>query len=207
MILYRLIVKTLAMLIGLSLILLLMVGGRIWWVARADDRRPSDVIVVLGAAQFNGRPSSVLTARLDHARKLHKADVAPWVVTVGGKREGDHFTEAGAGRRWLSSHGVPQRRIVAVEEGTNTLNSLEAVAARMDKEGWTSAVLVTDPWHALRARKIAQDAGIDAVASPTRQGPAVRTRSAQIRYIGREALVYVYYLVLRRSPEFGQRAI
>lgn len=204
---YRFIVKTLAMLIALALVLLLVVASRIWWVARADDRRSSDVIVVLGAAQFDGRPSSILTARLDHARKLFDSNVAPRIVTVGGKREGDRFTEASAGRRWLDGHGVPPRRVIAVDAGTNTLDSLEAVAARMKRERWSSAVVVTDPWHALRARKIARDAGIDAVTSPTRQGPAVRTREAQIRYIVRETFVYVYYRVLRRSPELGASAL
>lgn len=207
MIFYRFVVKTLALLLALGLVLLVAVGGRIWWVARDDDRRTSDVIVVLGAAQFDGRPSSILTARLDHARKLYEARVAPRVITVGGKREGDRFTEAAAGERWLGPRGVPATNVVVVGTGTNTLDSLRAVAERMEIEGWKTAVLVTDPWHALRARKIAQDEGIDAVTSPTRQGPAVRTRAAQLRYVGRETLVYVYYRVLHRSPDFGSNAL
>lgn len=205
--LYRVVTKALAVLIGIVLIVLGAVAGRVWWVARDDDRRASDVIVVLGAAQFDGRPSSVLTARLDHARRLFSTNVAPHVITVGGKREGDRFTEAAAGERWLAEHGVPRRSVVAVESGDNTLNSLQAVAAGMDDAGWTTAVVVTDPWHALRASKIARDQGIDAVMSPTRQGPAVRTRETQIRYVARETLVYVYYLVLRRSPEMGTSAV
>ena len=96
--------------------------GRVWWVARQDDRRASDAIVVLGAAQFDGRPSSVFTARLVHARDLYEDDVAPRIVTVGGNRAGDRFTEAAAGKRWLTEHGVPgQHAIVAVATGSDTL--------------------------------------------------------------------------------------
>jgi vancomycin permeability regulator SanA len=204
---YRFVVKTLALLVTLVIVLLVGVAGRVWWVARSDDRRPSDVIVVLGAAQFDGRPSSILTARLDHARKLVASGVAPRVITVGGKRAGDRFTEAAAGERWLANQGVPARSVVPVNTGSNTLDSLQAVARKMELEGWSSAVIVTDPWHALRARTIAKDEGIDAVTSPTRQGPAVRTRATQIRYVTREALVYVYYRVFHRSPELGPSAL
>jgi uncharacterized SAM-binding protein YcdF (DUF218 family) len=204
---YRFVVKILALLLSLVLVLVIAVAGSVWWVARGDDRRTSDVIVVLGAAQFDGRPSSILTARLDHARKLYEARVAPRVITVGGKREGDRFTEAAAGERWLSVHGVPATNVVALGTGSNTLDSLQAVAERMNRENWTSAVVVTDPWHALRARRIARDEGIDAVTSPTRQGPAVRTRETQISYVARETLVYIYYRLFHRSPEFGPSAV
>ena len=103
-------------------------AGRIWWVARHDDRPTSDAIVVLGASQFNGRPSPVLEARLDHALDLYNGDVAPVVVTVGGSRPGDRYTEGNAGRRWLVDHGVCAADAVAVEKGADTLDSLRAVA-------------------------------------------------------------------------------
>jgi len=84
----------------------------VWWVARHDSRPQSDAIVVLGASQFDGRPSSVFTARLDHAVALYDARVAPYVVTVGGSQPGDRFTEAAAGKAWLAEHGVPAEREV-----------------------------------------------------------------------------------------------
>ncbi|MGH8969835.1 MAG: YdcF family protein [Actinomycetes bacterium] len=203
----RITVKVLAALLALTVLTVALVATRVWWVARQDDRRSSDVIVVLGAAQFDGRPSSIFTARLDHAAGLWESDVAPRVVTVGGNRVGDRFTEADAGRHWLADHGVPSRRVVAVDTGTDTLSSVEAVADRMAKEGWETAVIVTDPWHSLRTRTMARDAGIDAVTSPTRQGPAVRTRETEVRYIARETLGYLYYKVFRRSADAGPNAL
>ena len=100
---------------ALVLLVLVVTAGRVWWVARQDDRARSPTsIVVLGAAQFDGRPSSVFTARLVHARDLYDDHVAPRIITVGGKRAGDRFTEASAGKRWLAQHGVPPTGSVAV---------------------------------------------------------------------------------------------
>jgi len=206
-ILLRWAARTVAALLLLVLLVLVFVAGRIWWVARQDDRRASDAIVVLGASQFDGRPSSVFTARLDHAAELWEDGVAPRLMTVGGNRAGDRFTEAAAGKDWLGDHGVPAADVVAVEEGSDTLSSMRAVAERMKQEGWTTAVIVTDPWHSLRTRSIARSEGIDAVTSPTRQGPAVRTRGTELRYIGRETLAYLYFLVFRRSADAGPNAV
>ena len=186
---------------------LLVVAGTavsIWWTARQDDRPRSDAIVVLGASQFDGRPSSVFKARLQHARALWEDGVAPRVVTVGGSRPGDRTTEAQAGAAFLEERGVD---VVAVPEGRNTLESLEAVEGLMTEQGWSSAVLVTDPWHSLRSRTMARDQGIDAETSPTRAGPSVRTRDTQLRYIARETAAYLYYRLLGRSGESGPSAV
>lgn len=207
MIVFRLVAKLLAALLVLSLVALVVVGVRVWWVAREDDRRASDVIVVLGAAQFNGRPSPVLLARLDHARQLYAADVAPRIITVGGNQKGDHYTEASAGKTWLVAHGVPGKKVVALPTGKDTLTSVRAVAERMRQQGWSTAVIVTDPWHSLRTRSMASDQGIDAVTSPTREGPAVRTRQIEFRYVIRETFGYVYYKVFHRSADSGQNAV
>jgi vancomycin permeability regulator SanA len=205
--LLRLAVKALAAVLVLALIVVLGTAGRVWWFARQDDRRTSDVIVVLGAAQFDGRPSSVFTARLVHARDLWRDDVAPRIITVGGNRAGDRFTEASAGKKWLVEHGVPAGRVVTVGTGSDTLESVDAVQTRMQARGWSTAVVVTDPWHALRTRAMATDQGIDAVMSPTRQGPAVRQRSTQLRYIARETGAYLFYKVFGHSPDHGSNAV
>lgn len=190
------------------LAVLVVVAGTaadVWWVARHDDRRKSDVIVVLGASQFDGRPSSVFEARLEHARTLYDAGVAPRVVTLGGSAPGDRFTEAGAGKTYLAGRGVSD--VVALGEGRDTLQSLQALDTEMAERGWHTAVLVTDPWHCLRSRRMATDLGIDAVTSPTRSGPSVRTRSTEIRYIARETAAYLYYRVFGRSTDGGPRAV
>ena len=186
------------------LVVVLGTATSVWWVARQDDRPTSDVIIVLGASQFDGRPSSVLAARLQHARALFADGVAPRVMTVGGGAPGDRTTEAAAGKAFLEQRDVTA---VAVPEGRNTLASLEAAEAYMAAQGWHSAVLVTDPWHSLRSRTMARDQGIDAQTSPTRTGPSVRTRGTQLRYIGRETAAYLYYRVLGRSGEAGPGAL
>jgi uncharacterized SAM-binding protein YcdF (DUF218 family) len=165
----------------------------VWWTARQDARPGSDAIVVLGSAQYNGVPSSIFQARLEHALDLYRQGVAPTIVTVGGKAAGDEFTEAEAGRDYLAQAGVPDDALLAVQEGVDTLESMRAVAAEFDSHGWRTAVLVTDPWHAMRAQRMAQDSGIEAVSSPTRQGPAVQTRATQFRYILRETAAYLLY--------------
>jgi uncharacterized SAM-binding protein YcdF (DUF218 family) len=165
----------------------------IWWNARQDSRPSSDAIVVLGSAQYNGVPSSIFEARLEHAIALYEDGVAPMIVTVGGKATGDEFTEAEAGRDYLANAGIPADALLAVPEGVDTLESMRVVSTAFDEHGWTSAVLVTDPWHAMRAERMAQDAGIEAESSPTRQGPAVETRATQFRYILRETAAYLLY--------------
>ena len=195
------------LLTALLVVVLLLVGGTatsIWWVARQDDRPRSDAIVVLGASQFDGRPSSVFKARLQHARRLYENGIAPRVITVGGGRPGDRTTEAEAGAAFLEARDVSA---VAVPEGRNTLQSLQAAEALMQEEGWETAVLVTDPWHSLRSRTMARDVGIDAETSPTRAGPSVRTRDTQIRYIARETVALLYYKALGRSGESGPAAV
>src|SRR5829696_10154336 len=100
----------------------------IWWTARQDSRPGSDAIVVLGSAQYNGVPSSVFEARLEHALELYEEGVAPVIVTVGGKAAGDEFTEAEAGSEYLAqTGGVPRDALLAVEEGVDTLESMRAV--------------------------------------------------------------------------------
>jgi uncharacterized SAM-binding protein YcdF (DUF218 family) len=181
--------------VALVVVTAMLVGGtafRIWQYGRIDDRDHADVILVLGAAQYDGDPSSILRARLDHAKTLYDEGVAGEIVTVGGRRR-DRYTEAQAGDRYLQSQGVPVSRIVEVNTGNDTLTSLQAAADVLRQHGWGSAVLVSDPWHMFRARTMAQDSGIDAWTSPTHSGPAVQTRSTQLRYITRETAALLYY--------------
>lgn len=171
----------------------------VWFTARQDDRTPSDAIVVMGASQYDGRPSAIFEARLTHALNLYNEGVAPSIVTVGGGLPGDNFTEGEAGRNWLVEQGVPAENVVGVGEGSDSLDSLESVAENFDERGWTSAVIVSDPWHALRSKVIASDTGIEAATSPARSGPAVHTRETQLWYITREAASLLYYWTFGES--------
>jgi len=169
------------------------VAGHIMWVAGHDSRPHSDAIVVLGACQYNGTPSPVFAARLDHAKALYDAHVASRIVTVGGNQPGDITTEAQAGQDYLVRKGVPSNAILPVRAGHDTLQSVRAVADVFKTRGWKTAVLVTDPWHCLRARTMARDSGIDASTSPEHTGPAVGSFTTNVHYIARETLAYVYY--------------
>jgi uncharacterized SAM-binding protein YcdF (DUF218 family) len=191
-------------LVGSVLVAGLVVGGtafRVWQVARVDDRRPVDVVVVLGAAQYDGSPSPIFAARLRHARELYDQGVAARIVTVGGRRAGDGFTEADAGRRYLVDRGVRSDAVVAIGEGSDTLGSLRSVAATAEKRGWHTALLVSDPWHSLRARTMARDSGLESWTSPTHSGPVVRTRETQVRYIVRETAALLFYRLTHASVE------
>jgi uncharacterized SAM-binding protein YcdF (DUF218 family) len=169
------------------------VAGHIMWVAGHDSRPHSDAIVVLGASQYNGTPSAVFAARLDHAKELYDAHIASRIVTVGGNQPGDVTTEAQAGQDYLVGKGVPSNAILPVRTGHDTLQSMRAVADVFKSRGWRTAVLVTDPWHCLRARTMARDSGIDASTSPEHTGPAVGSFTTNTHYIARETLAYLYY--------------
>ncbi|MBD0323296.1 MAG: YdcF family protein, partial [Aldersonia sp.] len=170
------------------------------------DHTRADAIVVLGAAQYSGTPSSVFEARLEQARKLYEEGVAPTVITVGGKQEGDEYTEAASGKNYLIDSGVPADQVVAVEEGSDTLRSIEAVGDAMRNRDLSSAVLVSDPWHSLRTRTMARDDGVDAWTAPTRQGPAVFTRESQLHGIARETAALIWYQLTHSSADFGYTA-
>lgn len=187
----RRVVRWILVLVVLGVVVVpLALAGMVVATARHDDRTPTDAVVVLGAAQFNGRPSSVLEARLAHARSLYDDEVAPRIVTVGGNQPGDITTEAQAGKDWLVQAGTPRGAVTAVSTGSDTLGSLTAVAQLMARKGWTSATIVTDPAHLARSLAIARALGIDAHGSPTSSGSG---SSITIDYVGRETAGLLWF--------------
>lgn len=160
------------MLLGLVAAVLIPIyaGWRVFADGNVDDRQATDAIVVLGAAQYNGKPSPVLRARLDHAKVLYRQSVAPRIVTVGGKLPGDRFTEASAGLNYLARQGVPAAAVAPVARGHDTKQSLIAVAQMADREGWREVTLVSDPAHMARVDAIAKRLGFQTHLSPTRKG-------------------------------------
>jgi uncharacterized SAM-binding protein YcdF (DUF218 family) len=175
------------MLLGLGAVFLAPVyaGFRVVSDGTVDDREATDAIVVLGAAQYNGKPSPVLKARLDHARALYRQAVAPRIVTVGGKQPGDRFTEASAGQNYLAKRGVPAADVAAVSVGHDTKQSLIAVAEMADREGWRNVTLVSDPAHMARVDAIAKRLGFQTHLSPTRKGDGTTLTPG---YVTREAM-------------------
>lgn len=160
-----------------------------------DEARPADAVVVLGAAQYNGVPSGVFEARLQHAVRLFLDGDYDWFVVTGGKLPGDKMTEAATARAWAIEHGVPESRIVGEDAGRTTLESLEGVAAIFRKEGLRSAVFVSDETHMLRVLRMASDLGIDAWGSPTRTSPtddnATRRWQATFHELAGLAVYYI----------------
>jgi len=140
---------------------------QVWSVGLSDSRREVDAIVVMGVAQYDGRPSPQLQARLDHVLTLWKEGVAPLVVTTGGNQPGDRFTEARASADYLIAGGIPESSISMEDIGATTLQSLQGVVEILNSRGLASVQIVTDPYHALRSRLIAQDLGLTAYVSPT----------------------------------------
>ncbi len=149
-----------------------------------DGARPSDAIIVLGAAQYDGRPSPVLQDRLDHALALHEAGLAPKIVLTGGRQEGDRFTEATAGYNYLRERGIADEVLLKEVHGHSTYESLAASARFLRERGLTEVVLVTDGYHAFRVGAVADDLGLDATVSPT--GTRL-SRANELRHIIREA--------------------
>lgn len=144
---------------------------QVWWAARHDHARRSEAIVVLGAAQYNGRPSPVFRARLDHAVELYEERIAPKIVVTGGKQDGDRFTEAAAGAGYLHRKGVPDAAILRETTSRSSWESLSASARFLEERKVRKVVLVSDPFHSLRLESIANELGLDAVTSPAPKSP------------------------------------
>ncbi len=144
---------------------------QVWLAGRHDGAHPAEAVVVLGAAQYNGRPSPVLRARLDHAADLYAAGIAPVVVVTGGRGDGDVVSEAGASADYLHTRGVPDEAILREVDGRNSWQSLAASARFLKARGITEVVLVSDPFHAARIAAMAEELGLDAATSPTRTSP------------------------------------
>ncbi|CAN5541404.1 hypothetical protein BH23ACT3_BH23ACT3_19300 [soil metagenome] len=153
---------------------------QVWSTGRDSQARPVDAIVVLGAAQYDGRPSPQLEARLDEVVRLWPQGYASLVVVTGGKQPDDRFTAAEASARYLIDHGVPETAIVFENAGATTFESLESTAAILAERGLDRVLLVTDPFHSLRSRLIAEEVGMEAYVAPTTTSVVAGPRSAML---------------------------
>ena len=153
---------------------LLWIGSAVtvFWIASHDRAAPADAIVVLGAAQYRGRPSPVLRARLDHAVALFAQGFAPRLVLTGGIAEGDTASEAAVARTYVMRAGVPDSAILLENEGRTTQQSLQAVARLLEARGLARVILVSDPFHLFRASVVARRNGLAIRTSPTRSDDA-----------------------------------
>jgi uncharacterized SAM-binding protein YcdF (DUF218 family) len=180
--------------------------AQVWAASRRDDARPSQAIVVFGAAQYNGRPSKVLAARLDHAADLYHRRIAPVIVVTGGSLPGDRFTEATVSAAYLHGRQVPDQDILREVSGRSTWESMLAASRFLHARNIRRVVLVSDPFHSYRLTTIAHEVGLDARASPTKTSTI--TGLTELRYMGRETVAVAIGRVVgfRREASVLHRA-
>ncbi|HTJ77306.1 MAG TPA: YdcF family protein [Acidimicrobiales bacterium] len=182
----RLLIKIALALVAVVVVYVGVTFAQVWWAARHDQARPAQAIVVFGTAQYNGRPSPVLAARLDHAVDLYRRQLAPVIVVTGGNQPGDKFTEASASADYLLKRGVPDEDVLREVSGTTSWQSLAAAASFLGDRDIKDVLLVSDPFHSYRIRAMASELGLDGYASPTRTSPIHGMTEA--RYMARETV-------------------
>jgi uncharacterized SAM-binding protein YcdF (DUF218 family) len=197
-------IRDLMRLVGAACLGITLAAGyttyRVWAQGQKDEERPADAIVVMGAAQYDGRPSPVFAARLDHGVALFLAGDAPRFVVTGGKAAGDRTTEAAAGRAFAIERGVPPDSIIVEDRSRTTLESVRAVTALLEADGASTAIFVSDRPHMLRVLRMASDAGITAWGSPTRTSPIEGDLAGRIDATVHELGALAYYFLAGGEP-------
>ncbi|HEX4310684.1 MAG TPA: YdcF family protein [Acidobacteriaceae bacterium] len=161
-----------------AIVWVLWVNGQIRYYAHLDEARPADAIAVFGAAEYDGRPSPVLRARLDHALELYQRGLAPMVITLGGGDPADRHSEGGVGHDYLLAHSVPERAIIAETESDNTEQSAQRLAVIARANGFRNIVVVSDGTHLFRIHAICENDGLKVYTSPR---PVLRSISPEDR--------------------------
>ena len=176
---------------------LVSLAGVVFW-ERRDDARPAAAIVVLGAAQYVGRPSPVLRARIDHAIALWRRGLAPRIIFTGGFGNRDTTSEAAVGQRYAVGRGVPPSQILIENSGRSTAESIQQVAMLMETDSSRDVILVSDPFHMLRLSIVARRFGLHPYTSPTRTSPISQSRREEWRYMLAESIKVPIALLLER---------
>jgi len=197
MFVFKLVRRVISAVILIAIVVPIFTLGRTWFAAHDSAAHKADVIVVLGAAQFNGRPSAVLEARLIEAKRIFSLGLAPKIITVGGGAPGDRTTEAASSKAWLLSHGVPASAVTSLPKGRDTLVSTQSYIAEMKRTNLRQVIIVTDPYHCLRAMTMANDLGAKSYCSPVRTG-ANSLSHPNLHYLVRETGAYLAYVTLGR---------
>jgi uncharacterized SAM-binding protein YcdF (DUF218 family) len=184
---FRLLRRLASLVVLAGLVYLAVTFVQVWSASRRDEARPAEAIVVFGAAQYNGRPSPVLRARLDHAADLYERDIADTIVVTGGQRPGDTTNEATASYAYLHrTYGIPDEDILREVASSNSWQQMASAANELRKRGKEKVILVTDPFHAARVQAMAEELGLDSHVSPTRTSPIRGTE--ELRHFGRETV-------------------
>jgi uncharacterized SAM-binding protein YcdF (DUF218 family) len=163
---------------------------------RQDQAAPADAIIVLGAAQYEGRPSPVLKARLDHAASLWNRGLAPRMIVTGGRGVGDTTSEAAVGRRYLAQRGIPADSISMDTEGLTTSQSMVAARQLLGTKSYPSVLIVSDPFHMLRLAILARRLHMIPLLSPTRTSPISTRPVQQLKYVMAESIKAPYAIMV-----------
>jgi len=182
-------IVAIALLLGIAFALtkVTQVAGEIRKQSSIDEVQPADAIIVLGAAEYRGKPSPVLEARLNHALFLYLKQMAPRIITTGGAGGDPVFTEGSVGRAYLTHHGVPPEAVVVEREGESTAQSVAAVVEIMRRMNLKSAIVVSDGYHIFRVKKMLESSGLKVYGSPRPSAPPDRWQ-----YI-RQAVGYIIW--------------
>jgi uncharacterized SAM-binding protein YcdF (DUF218 family) len=197
MIFFKIIRRVIAAILLVVIAVPLYAVALTWHAANNPLTRNADVIVVLGAAQLDGRPGEVLQARLDEAKRIYDLGLAPRIITVGAGAPGDRTTEAASGKYWLTTNGVKSKNVTALEVGRDTWVSTENYVKFMKLKKMKDVIIVTDPFHCRRSMTMANDLGVVATCSPVQTGPNSLDNSGK-RYLIRETGAYLSYVSLGR---------
>jgi uncharacterized SAM-binding protein YcdF (DUF218 family) len=197
MFLFRWIRRTITIIVILALVGPTYAVAQVWRAANNPIVRQADVIVVLGAAQLDGKPGEALEARLVEAKRIFDLGQAPSIITVGGGAPGDRTTEGASGKYWLRMNGIIASKVTAVEVGRDTLQSTKAYTKIMKKRYVSDVIIVTDAYHCKRAMTMANDEGVVSTCSPVKTGPNTLGNSGY-RYLIREAAAYLSYITVGR---------
>ncbi len=201
MFLFKFALKFLAFLLLVVLVIPTWALAKTWYTANNETIRKADAIVVMGAAQLDGRPGEVLTARLKETARIYNNNFAPKIYTLGAGAPGDRFTEARAGRNWLIKNKISKSAVIEVPYGRDSFRSIKAFSKKIKSSKMQSQVrdiiIVTDPYHCLRSMTMANDQGFIATCSPTKVGIA-SLEKVGFKYLVRETGAYLAYVTLGR---------
>lgn len=203
----KLVVKFVAAVMVAVMLYLGFTFAQVWLASRRDNAQPAQAIVVLGTAQYDGEPSPVLRARLDHAVELYQRGLAPVIVVTGGSRPGDRFTEATASANYLLRHGVPDEDILREVSGNSSWQSLAATANFLEDRDIREVLLVSDAFHSFRIEAMADELGLEGHASPARDSPIGGLTAA--KYMVREtaAVAVARFIGYRREAGVRNRVV
>lgn len=170
----RWLLRIAGVLVAVAVVYVVVIAAQVVLAARQDQRELVDAIIVLGAAQYDGEPSPALQGRLDRALELYDEGLAPQIVLTGSKQEGDRFTEAFSGYRYLTEQGVPEAVLTIVDDGASTYESLAAASRVLRAQGAERVLLVSDRYHNRRLQGITRELGMEPYVAPTDRSPSLR---------------------------------